>query len=409
MENGLKELLENEVLSEETKTAFLEAWNNKVNEVKASLREEVETTVRNEFANRYEQDRTSLVEAMDNMLSDAVTSHAQETFEATKALKEERQKLTNAIKETRAAYRTRVEQHTKTLESFVLAQLKHQMLSLNESKVKVAKKLREHRIELNTQAAQRVNKLESFVIGQLKKEINEFKQDKDSLVEMKIKLSTEAKAKLAEAKKAFIDRASKIVETTVDAALKKEMGQLKEDIRVARENMFGRRLFESFQAEFMTSYLSEGTQLKKVTTKLAEAESKLEETTLKLSNSKALMEQAQRRVVMSEERALRIKTMNDILSPLNKNKRDVMENLLENVKTQHLKEAFKRYLPKVLNETVKEQDKTRQVVTEARPIENKARVAITGDRTRVMESAVAEELDHSAEIIDLRRLAGIEK
>jgi hypothetical protein len=42
MEHGLKELLENEVLSEETRAAFLEAWNSKLTEMKASLREEVE-------------------------------------------------------------------------------------------------------------------------------------------------------------------------------------------------------------------------------------------------------------------------------------------------------------------------------------------------------------------------------
>ncbi len=411
MDNGLKELLESELLSEETKSAFLEAWNNKVAEVKASLHQEVETKVREEFARRYDQDKNNLVEAMDNMLSDAVTKHAKVTYEAGKALKLERVKLTKAIKETRAAYKTRVSNHMKTLETFVLTQLKPQMQSLTESKVKVIKKLREHRVALNKQAASRLNTLESFVVDQLKKEVFEFKQDKDALVEMKVKMASEARVKLDETKKAFIDRASKLVEKTVENHLRKEMTQLKEDIRGARENIFGRRLFEAFQAEYMTSYLSEGTKVKKLSNALKESEQKLAEATQKISNSKTLMEQAQRRVVLSEERAQRVKTLNELLKPLNRDKREVMESLLETVKTVNLKEAFRKYLPAVLNETVRDNKVgNRQVIAEARP-EQKRTVAVTGNRgNRLTESAATEDNQtQNAEIVELRRLAGIER
>jgi hypothetical protein len=412
MENGLKELLENEVLSEDTKTAFLEAWNNKVNEVRASLREEVTNEIREEFSRRYEQDKSNLVEAMDNMLSDAVKKHATESFEAAKALKEERVKLTKAIKETRSAYKQKITSHMKTLETFVLSQLKPQMASLTESKVAVVKKLREHRLALNAQAAKRINTLESFVVEQLRKEVTEFKQDKDKLVEMKVRMATEAKSKLEETRKQFIERASKLVETTVESHLRKEMTQLKEDIRAARENIFGRRLFEAFQAEFMTSYLSEGTRVKKLTDSLKETEAKLTEVNRKLAESKDQIEQAQRRVVISEERATRVKALNDLLRPLNRDKREVMENLLETVKTANLKEAFRKYLPAVLNETVRDSKQTagRQVVTESRPAQKRT-VELTGNRpTRLQESARAEDTQtQTAEIVELRRLAGIEK
>jgi hypothetical protein len=468
MENGLKELLENAVLSEETKTAFLEAWDNKVNEVKASLKEEVETQVREEFGARYEQDKHNLVEAMDNMLSDAVKKHASESFEAAKALKEERAKLTKAIKETRVAYKTRVAEHAKVLESFVLGQLgseikeftqdqkavmaqrvllakqireaktqykvkmqehmaklqdfvlaklneelktvKTREQALAEGKIQNAKRLNEHRKALNEQAAERVNKLEAFVVKQLSEEINEFKQDKNALVEMRVKMASEAKSKLDETKKAFIERASKLVESTVETHLRKEMTQLKEDIRTSRENIFGRRLFEAFQVEYMTSYLSEGTQVKKLSGKLTEVQKQLAEATKLISTQKQLNEQAQRKVALSEERATRVKTLNELLRPLNREKREVMENLLETVKTGVLKEAFQKYLPAVLNETVKD-TKGRRVLTEAAPLQEKRTIAVTGNRpNRLAESARSEESqDQSAEIIALRRLAGIEK
>jgi hypothetical protein len=468
MENGLKELLENAVLSEETKTAFLEAWDNKINEVKASLKEEVETQVREEFGARYEQDKHNLVEAMDNMLSDAVKKHATETFEAARALKEERSKLTKAIKETRVAYKTRVAEHAKVLESFVLNQLgseikeftqdqkavmaqrvllakqireaktqykvkmqehmatlqnfvlaklneelktvKVREQALAESKIRHAKRLNEHRKALNEQAAERVNKLEAFVVKQLSEEINEFKQDKNALVEMRVKMASEAKAKLDETKKAFIERASKLVESTVESHLRREMIQLKEDIRTSRENIFGRRLFEAFQVEYMTSYLSEGTQVKKLSGKLSEVQKKLDEATKLITTQKQLNEQALRKVALSEERATRVKTLNELLRPLNREKREVMENLLETVKTQVLKEAFQKYLPAVLNETAKD-NKGRRVLTEAAPLQEKRTIAVTGNRpNRLAESARSDESqDQSAEIIALRRLAGIEK
>ncbi len=409
MEKDLKELLENTVLNEETKTAFLEAWNTKITEVKASLHEEVESKVREEFARRYEQDKQNLVEAMDNMLSDAVSKHAKATFTESKALRNERVKLTQAIKETRAAYKARTAKHMKTLETFVLTQLKPQMTSLTDSRVKVMQKLREHRLDMNNQAALRINKLESFVVEQLKKEVKEFKQDKDSLVEMKVKLASETKAKLNETKKAFINRASKLVETTIESHLRKEMTQLKDDIRAARENIFGRRLFEAFQAEYMTSYLSEGTKVKKLTNTLKETERKLSEATQKITSGKTLIEQAQRRITISEERAVRTKALNDLLRPLNRDKREVMENLLETVKTVNLKEAFRKYLPAVLNETVRG-NKTgdRQVISETKPI-LKRTVELTGNRPdRLTETTKAEDKKvHTAEIVELRRLAGI--
>jgi hypothetical protein len=474
MENGLKELLENELLSEDTKTAFLEAWNNKINEVKASLREEVETQIREEFSNRYEQDKNNLVEAMDNMLTDSVKKYATETFEAAKALKEERARLTKAIKETRVAYKAKVAEHQKVLESFVLGQLgkeikdfsndqravmaqrvllakqireakgyyknkvqehtgklqnfvlaklneelksvKVRQEALAESKIQHAKKLNEHRKSLNEQAADRVNKLEAFVIEQLSKEINDFKQDKNALVEMRVKMASEAKSKLDETKKAFIERASKLVETTVEKQLRKEMTQLKEDIRSSRENIFGRRLFEAFQVEYMTSYLSEGTQIKKLNTKLSEAQKKLDEAVKVISTQKQLNEQAQRKVALSEERATRVKTLNELLRPLNREKREVMENLLETVKTTSLKEAFQKYLPAVLNESAKQNTQGRRLLSEIAPSQQtnnaqpKRTIAVTGNRiNRLIESTQTETQDQSAEIIELRRLAGIEK
>lgn len=472
MEKGLKELLESAVLNEETKTAFLEAWTTKLDEVKAEVRESVETEVREEYASRFANDKSELVEAMDRMLTDAVQEQATRTFAAEKALKEERARLTQTIKEARAEYKTRLASSLKVLETFVLETLKSeisevsadhramqaqrvrlaqeiseqearyavaikenaerlqtfvmtklseevsslvtQKKALAEQKLTGAKTLREHRSDLNVQTAERINKLEAFVVEQLTKEISGLEADKRSLAEAKVRLFAESKQKMEETRKAFVTRASALVESTVETHLRKEMTALKEDIRAAKENLFGRRLFEAFQTEFMSSYLSEGTKVKKLLGQLDEANTKLAESATKVEAAQKLVEAAERKAKTSDERAARAKTLNELLSPLGGKKREVMEGLLETVRTSNLKEAFQRYLPTVLNETAKGSSTPGRRVLAETPAPAKRTVAVTGDRTstRLAESARAEDVQTqaaNAEIIELRRLAGIEK
>ena len=87
-----------------------------------------------------------------------------------------------------------------------------------------------------------------------------------------------------------------------------------------------------------------------------------------------------------------------------------MENLLETVKTDKLKEGFHKYLPAVLNEAVQE-PKARKVISEAAVITERKTVARSGDRpNRIAESARVEDAQNeTAEILNLRRLAGLEK
>src|SRR5690606_3331036 len=117
------------------------------------------------------------------------------------------------------------------------------------------------------------------------------------------------------------------------------------------------------------------------------------------------------KVTISEQRASREKTLNELLAPLGREKRAVMANLLESVKTPALKEAFQKYLPTVTKETATgSSNQGRRVLSEA-PATEKRTVAVTGDRTnRLSESARAEDVQAQStqsEIVELRRLAGL--
>jgi hypothetical protein len=200
------------------------------------------------------------------------------------------------------------------------------------------------------------------------------------------------------------------------------MVKLKEDIQYARENIFGRKLFEAFQAEFMASYLSEGTHIKKLSAQLNEARQQMEAVRQeaqglqnKLMEQQKLIEGANRKALLAEERATRSKTITELLSKLSGDKREVMAELLESVKTSQLKEAFHKYLPTVLNETRGNKQKTTTLVNNNKPevLVEKRTVAVTGNRPNKLTEAVKEvENDKTAtndEILELRRLAGIQK
>jgi DNA repair exonuclease SbcCD ATPase subunit len=419
MNKGLIELLESSVLNEETKAALQEAWNAKLDEVRASLREEVEAEVRGELAERFENDKSNLVEAMDNMLTDAVKKYAAESVEATRKLDEERAALTTAIKEARAGYKAQVTEHAGALQSFVLNQLKEELAELAEDhkaiqaqRVTDAKKLREHRTALNEAAATRINQLEGFVLEQVKKELAELNEDRQALVDAKVRLVAESKAKLDETKKAFIARASDVVGSTVEAHLRRELTKLKEEIKEARENRFGRNIFEAFQAEFMTSYLSEGSEVRKLAGQLNESKEELAQATETLAAKDNEIAQAVRRAKLAEDRATRVATITQLVAPLNKDNKQMMLDLLDGVKTAHLKEAFNKYLPGILNEGARAPTQGRRVLSETTPVTETATKALTGDRAnRLAESARAEEVSQSEsqdEIVNLRRLAGLE-
>ena len=63
MLDAIKQLVDSTMLSEDTRAAINEAWESKVQEI----RESVETEMRSEFAQRYEHDKSQLIQAMNTM------------------------------------------------------------------------------------------------------------------------------------------------------------------------------------------------------------------------------------------------------------------------------------------------------------------------------------------------------
>jgi formate dehydrogenase maturation protein FdhE len=170
------------------------------------------------------------------------------------------------------------------------------------------------------------------------------------------------------------------------------MKTLKDDIKVAKENNFGRKVFEAFAGEYMSSYLSEGGEIRKLQTQLTDQQNSNEKLEGKLAEKDAEVKTMETKVKIAEDKINRERTLNELVAPLSKNKREVMTELLESVQTANLRKQFDKYLPAVLNESTESANDTDKVIITEH----------TGDR-EVAETIKSENED----IVNIKRLAGL--
>ena len=234
MLDAIKPLLDSGIINESTQTAINEAWEAKLSEAKETVRAEL----REEFAQKYTHDKTVMVEAIDKMLSDRLAAEMAELHNDKKALAE-----------AKAQYQTRIAEDAKKLEGFVINQLGKELVEFQGDRKKVSENF---------------SKLEQFVVHALAKEIGEFAVDKRDLAETKVKLVREAKSKFEDIKTNFIKHSAKVVENAVTNKLTSEIKQLKEDIDSARNNDFGRKIYEAFAQEYSGSFLNEKSETSKL-------------------------------------------------------------------------------------------------------------------------------------------------
>ena len=360
MLDAFKQLVESGVMSEDVKSAVEAAFTQKIQE----NRDQVTAELREEFAQKYNHDKSVMVEAIDKMLSVRLAAEMAELYNDKKALAE-----------AKAQYQTRIAEDAKKLEGFVIGQLGKELVEFQSDRKKVAENF---------------SKLEQFVVHALANEIKEFAADKQDLAETKVKLVREAKSKFEEIRSAFIQRSAKVVEATVTKKLTSEISLLKEDIDSARNNDFGRKIYEAFAQEFAGSYLNEKSETSKLLKIIAKKDQELAESKQAVAEKANLVESTQREIRVTKDLMERKQVMAELMSPLTGDKRAVMQELLESVQTPKLRTAFDKYLPAVMEG--------------AKPAAKKAVLAESTEVTGNRESKPEVGLDN---ILDIRKLAGL--
>lgn len=407
MTDELKPLLENELLTDEAKAQLTEAWQKKLEEA----REEIEVTLREEFASRYEHDKGCLLEAVERMVEDGLKAEIAEFVQDRNSLTEQRVKLANEIREARVEAKNKLAEQMELLEKFVLENLGKELKEfqtdrqeVREAKKELAKQLRESRVASKKQLAERIQVIEQFVLENLKTELKEFQEDKQALVNQRVKMIEQGKAKINETRKEFIRRSAKLVEEKLDGILTNEMTQFKEDIQASRKKHFGMTLFEAFASEYQATFFNENKEVQKLRKQVAESEQKLTQAAELFEKAQDIAKNAQQRQQLAESRAERTVVMNELLSKLSGKQREVMSELLEGVRTQNLRTSFKKYIPAVTSGS------GGTLLNRTTLSENKK--VVTGDKTnKLLETAQsdvqAEDENEAAEIVKLRRLAGV--
>jgi hypothetical protein len=361
MFDAIKPLLDSGLITEDVGQGLNEAWESKLTEAREQLRAEL----REEFAQRYEHDKTVMVEALDRMVTEGLAQEIQGIAAEKQQLAEDRVKFQGKMKESATKFN-----------DFMVSKLAEEIGELRRDR------------KMHSEG---FAKLEKFVVGALAEEIMEFAKDKRDVVETRVRLVREARGQLEALKSRFVTESAAKLGQSVAKHLKAEMNQLHEDIKVARENNFGRKIFEAYAAEFGSTYLNENAEIRKLSSLVARKNQQLEEATKIVQKSKQLVEHKEKEIRIIKESNVRQNTMEELLAPLNAEKQEVMRNLLESVQTTRLKGAFEKYLPAVLNDT---QSKNRKVIAESVR-------EVTGDKT-----VKAAEEDRS-NVIDIKRLAGL--
>ena len=364
MLDAIKPLLDSDLITEETRMEINEAWETKLNEA----REQARVELREEFAQRYEHDKSVMVEALDKMVTEGLAAEIQ-------AVAAEKQ----ALAEDRVRFQRKMNESATKFNGFLVSKLAEEIGELRKDR------------KMHTEG---LAKLENFMVHALAREIQEFAADKRDVVETKVRLVREARSKLEGLKARFVKESADKMSQAVSRHLKAELTQLQEDIKVARENNFGRRIFEAYASEFGATHLNEKAEVRKLYSALSRKDQQLAEAIKLTQKAKVVVESKERELRMIKESNERDSTMEMLLSPLNKENRDIMRNLLASVQTARLKNAFEKYLPAVLEDR---SVKASKVITE-----NVS--SVTGDKTVPTQNVDQEDRSN---VIDLKRLAGL--
>ena len=166
--------------------------------------------------------------------------------------------------------------------------------------------------------------------------------------------------------------------------------------QIARENNFGRRLFEAFASEFAITHLNENTEIAKLRQEIEQKDQQiLEAKTIAVKQSQ-IVESKEKEIKIIKESQERQQTLDELMKPLNKEKQAVMQQLLETVQTPKLRSAFEKYLPAVLNNSVASTPKAdKKVLAESRK-------EVTGDKSAKVTVEVSD-----SNVIEIKRLAGL--
>ena len=129
-------------------------------------------------------------------------------------------------------------------------------------------------------------------------------------------------------------------------------------------------------------------------------ETKLNESQQVIAEKEEATKLVESKLRVAEDRFERKEKLNELMAPLGKEKKEIMSDLLESVKTENLDKQFEKYLPSVLDG---ETPRVKKTLSESVTSEH------TGNKATVVTAEADDKADSVVEIDTLRKLAGLSK
>ncbi len=288
---------------------------------------------------------------------------------------------------------------TELLESLnqMIAEVKQQTIeeTATATKAEIYESWVEQRAALVESIDEKLNEMLSIEIEELKEDIERFRDLEAEYAEKIV----EHKQELAQELQTDIQELVEALDTFMDNTIEREFIELKEDIDEARKLNFGRQIFEAFTSEYSNNFANFNDLQETV----KRTEKKLTEATKALTAKEKEMHKLERKIKMEQ-----------VLAPLTGKRKEIMEAILQSVKTENLDEGYKTFIGKVMNESVTPATKTNSkleketsVLSENAKTKTPSVAVKTGDRNdaNLFESATNQM--STEELENLRKLAGI--
>lgn len=368
----LDKFLKESSLSDAAKQLIQEAWNEEKADIAAEIRQEMKS--------RYNDDMAKLTESVDQMITGVISTELSEVYAEKRKLVEDR---------------VRVRQSLNTFSGFANGVIAEEVKSMR----KETKHIKEN-----------LSKFMNFSNNILAEELAEFHHEKRQLVESRVKLISEGSRKIAEARETYIKRASESAATFIAESTERHLNELKTDIVEAKQNMFGRKIFEAFSNEFNSKQYNESSMLRQLSESVNKKEDEVLATRMQLQEAKNKIADAERKVRIMEDKQARGAIVSELTKPLTSQQKQIMESLLSATPTEKLRDDFKKYHKSVMNGTLNESAKSSRAATNQAKTTLSEGTVVTGNRERTFINE-SEELDSDdlAFLQELEKNAGIRK
>lgn len=358
MTKTIEDILKELPLDESVKTSLKATWTAAL----ADARVAQEANIKEALSTRYDNDIEKMHEAFGTFLEERIKPHVEELQEGVASV--------DAMKQAYAAKTAKIKEAAETY------------------------------------VKRRMGALEKVIEAHIRKELAELHEDVVANRRAALNAITEKTAELERERQQFRAKAAKVIENIINVKVPAQLDELREDIMAARQDNFGREMFEAFQTMFRRQFFNTSGEFKKLVNEnkaLAESEK-----ATRIKAAKAVKESREEALASKQalnkltENVSRQQTMARLLQPLTGTARVQMKALLEATKTDKLEATFSKALPQLARES-KAPVRSQKPLTETKAPKVQ-QVEFRSGGTNVNESADYDEFDD--ELSNLRRLAG---